>query len=201
MKVLVTGFQPWGSETSNPSAHVARALGGHVLPVHWARATRRLKTLLRNEKPEAVVLLGLGPGRRRIELEAVALNVDHCEEAPWKRWRRPIGKGRDLARASRLPLDRLVRALRAGGIPAGISHHAGTFLCNHVFYVALESTRVPCGFIHLPPESAVPLDAQIRALRKVVDLLRSTATKTPRAGRRGSPRAGRSGAGRASRRR
>jgi pyroglutamyl-peptidase len=171
MSILLTGFEPWGSETSNPSAHVALALGGHVLPVDWTRATRRLKTLLRLERPKAVVLLGLGTGRRRIELEAVALNVDHCEDAPWTRWRRPIGKGKGLARASRLPLDRLLKVLRAEKIPAGISHHAGTFLCNHVFYVALEATRVPCGFIHLPPESAVPLDVQIAAVRKVVEVL------------------------------
>ena len=171
MNVLVTGFEPWGAETVNPSAHVARSLGGHVLPVHWSGATRRLKRLLAREKPKAVLMLGLGAGRRRLELEAVALNVDHCEEGPWKRSRRPIGKGGALALPSRLPLDRLLRLLRAAGVPAGLSHHAGTFLCNHVFYVALRATRVPCGFIHLPPESVVALDDQVKAVRRVVEAL------------------------------
>ena len=171
MNVLVAGFEPWGSETRNPSALVARRLKGHVLPVHWSRATRRLASLLTREKPKAVLLLGLASARKRIELEAVALNVDHCEDAPWRRWRRPIDAGRALALPARLPLDRLLRALRAAGLPAAISHHAGTFLCNHVFYTALRATRVPCGFVHLPSESAVPLDDQVRAVRLILDAL------------------------------
>jgi pyroglutamyl-peptidase len=69
---------------------------------------------------------------------------------------------------SRLPIDRLVRALRRARIPAAVSHHAGTFLCNHVFYVALAETRVPCGFVHLPPTSAVSLPAQIRAVDALI---------------------------------
>lgn len=184
MDVLVAGFEPWGPEKTNPSGDVARCLGGHVLPVRWPEATRRLKSLLRREKPKAIVLLGLARGRRRVELEALALNVDHCEDAPWRRWRRPIGKGGALARPSRLPLDRLLRALRSAGIPAGLSHHAGTFLCNHVFYVALSVTRVPCGFIHLPPVKALPLKEQVRAIRIVLDALRPSAG---RAGKRRRP--------------
>lgn len=171
MDVLVAGFEPWGSEKTNPSGDVARRLGGHVLPVHWSRATRRLRDLLRREKPKAVVLLGLASARRRVEIEAVALNVDHCEDGPWRRRRRPIAPGGALARPSRLPLDRLLRALRGAGIPAGISHHAGTFLCNHVFYIALSLTRVPCGFIHLPPVEAIALEDQMRAIRTVVEAL------------------------------
>jgi len=182
--VLVTGFAPWGSNRSNPSGQVARKLGGHVLPVHWSRASRRLQTLLRREKPKAILLLGLGSGRRRIELEAVALNVDHCEASAWRRRRRPIRKGGALALPSRLPLDRLLRALRSAGIPAGLSHHAGTFLCNHVFYLALSETRVPCGFIHLPPTKVLALEDQVRAVGSVLDVLRG---RRSGAGKRSRP--------------
>lgn len=172
MDVLVAGFAPWGSTRSNPSGQVARKLGGHVLPVHWSGASRRLQVLLRREKPKAILLLGLGSGRRRIELEAVALNVDHCEDPAWRRRRRPIRRGGALALPSRLPLDRLLAVLRSAGIPAGLSHHAGTFLCNHVFYLALRETRVPCGFIHLPPTDVLALKDQLRAVEKVLEVLR-----------------------------
>jgi pyroglutamyl-peptidase len=162
-QILLTGFEPWGDHAGNPSGDVALALGGEVLPVAWSAAERKLRRLLGERKPDAVVMLGLAEGRRRVEVEAVALNVDHHEAKPWRRWRKPIGKGRALALPSRLPVDRLVRALRRARIPAAVSHHAGTFLCNHVFYVALSETRVPCGSVHLPPTSALPLPEQVRA--------------------------------------
>ena len=170
MNVLVTGFEPWGSERRNPSGEVAAALGGHVLPVDYARSERALRALIRRHRPGAILMLGLASKRRRLGLEAVALNVDHCESGAQKRWRKTIGKGA-LALESRLPLDRIHRLLKRARIPVEISHHAGTFICNHVFYVALASTRVPCGFVHVPPFKAVPFRAQLRAATLIVDAL------------------------------
>lgn len=167
MKILVTGFEPWGAVRRNPSGEIARALGGYVLPVRYDRAARALLGLLRRVRPEGILLLGLAERRDRIALEAVALNVDHCDEGPWRRWRRPIGKG-PFVLPSRLPLDRLYRRLRRARVPVAVSYHAGTFSCNHVFYLALSRTRVPCGFVHVPPVRAVPLETQLRAVRLIL---------------------------------
>jgi pyroglutamyl-peptidase len=171
VKVLLTGFMPWGTWRRNPSGDVALALGGHALPVDYAAADRALRRLLRKEKPDAILLLGLASGRRTISLETLALNVDHCEDRGYRRWRRPIGKG-PLVLPTRLPVDRLHRLLKRAGIPVRMSHHAGTFICNHVFYVALASTRVPCGFVHVPPFSAVSQARQMRAVRLILEALR-----------------------------
>ena len=170
MSVLITGFQPWGKERRNPSGEVASALGGHVLPVDFAEAVRALLRLIRTERPRAIVMLGLAPGRKSIALEAVALNVDHCEERGYRRWRRPIGKG-PFVLETRLPIDRLHRRLKESRFPVRISYHAGTFLCNHVFYVALAATRVPCGFVHVPPFKAMPRARQVRAVRRILESL------------------------------
>lgn len=170
MRVLVTGFKPWGKQRVNPSGEVARALGGRVLPVDYRAADRELRRLIREERPGAIVMLGLAPGRRTIALEALALNVDHCEDPHHRRWRRRIGKG-PLVLPTRLPIDRLHRVLRGARIPVRISHHAGTFICNHVFYVALAATRVPCGFVHVPPFRAIPRARQIEAVRRVLEAL------------------------------
>lgn len=169
MSILLAGFEPWGRHRRNPSGDVARALGGHVLPVHYGEAGRRIVHLIRRTRPEAVVLLGLAESRKRIALEALALNVDHCEARPWTRWRRPIRKGGPLVRPTRLPVDRLHALLRRRRIPVTLSHHAGTFICNHVFYMALSACRVPCGFVHLPPVSRVPLRTQMRAVRLILE--------------------------------
>ncbi len=160
----MTGFEPWGRERRNPSGEVARALGGRVLPVPYDRAGRALLELVRATRPRAIVMLGLAPGRKKIGLEAVAMNVDHCEERPWRRWRRPIVRGGPFTLETRLPIGAIHRRLRRARIPAAISYHAGTFACNHVFYLALAKTRVPCGFVHVPPVRAIPLRRQIRAV-------------------------------------
>lgn len=167
MTVLVTGFEPWDKERRNPSGEVAAALGGHVLPVDYRRADREIRRLIRRYRPSAILMLGLASKRKRLSLEEVALNVDHCEEGRWKRWRKRIGKG-PLALASRLPIDRLYAALRRSRVPVSVSHHAGTFICNHVFYAALAATRVPCGFVHVPPFKAVGFSTQLRAARLIV---------------------------------
>ena len=66
-----------------------------------------------------------------------------------------------VAYRSSLPVDAIVEALRARGIPAAASRDAGGFLCNHVFYVLMralaERTGVRGGFVHVPllPEQAL----------------------------------------------
>ena len=149
---------------------MAQRLGGHVLPVNYAKAGKEIRRLLARTRPHAVVMLGLAERRRTLSLEAVALNVDHSEEKRNRRWRKPIGAG-PWVRESGLPLDRLYRLLRRARIPANISYHAGTFICNHVFYRALENCRVPCGFIHVPPTRWVSLRCQMRAVRLVMEAI------------------------------
>jgi pyroglutamyl-peptidase len=138
--------------------------------VDYARAGRAIRALIRRHRPSAILMFGLAPKRKRLGLEAVALNVDHSETGRRRRWRKTIGKGA-LALEARLPLDRLHARLRRARIPVEISHHAGTFICNHVFYVALATTRVPCGFVHVPPFREVPFRAQLRAATLIVEAL------------------------------
>ncbi len=170
MNILLTGFESWGMNPRNPSGEVALALGGEVLPVRFDAAGNAILRLIRQRKPAAIVMLGLAVNRRTIGLEAVALNVDHHEERRECRWRRRITAG-PLALPTRLPIDVLYRRLKRARIPVSISHHAGTFICNHIFYLALRHSRVPCGFIHLPLLSVLPLRKQLRAIEMVVAAL------------------------------
>jgi pyroglutamyl-peptidase len=193
VRVLLTGFKPWGKQRRNPSGELARALGGHLLPVNYAAAGRALKALIR-QRPDAILMLGLAPGRKSIGLEALALNVDHCEDGSHRRWRRRISKG-PLALPTRLPLDLLHRRLSRARIPVRLSHHAGTFICNHVFYVALAASDVPCGFVHVPPFKAMPAARQMRAVKLILETLGKgrSRTSTPSAPRRAPSRRGSAG--------
>jgi pyroglutamyl-peptidase len=167
--VLITGFVPWGTNDVNPSGEIARELGGHLLPVDFNRAPRELRRLIRTSRPQAVLMMGLAPGRKTIALEAVALNVEHHDEqGKDRRWLRRIRRGAPMALPSRLPLDRIHDRLRRAGIPVSISHHAGTFVCNRVFYEGLSACKVPCGFVHVPPFTAMSQSRQIRAIRAIL---------------------------------
>src|SRR5207237_9298883 len=113
VNILITGFAPWAGHRVNPSGEIATALGGHVLPVDFDGAARELRRLIAQERPHAVLMMGLAAGRKRISLEAVALNIDHNDEAgKQRRWRRAIRRRGPLALPSRLPLDRIHALLK-----------------------------------------------------------------------------------------
>ncbi len=47
-------------------------------------------------------------------------------------------------------------AARSAGVPAARSRNAGTYLCNYIYWRALEAARTPAGprivaFVHVPP--------------------------------------------------
>ena len=173
-RVLVTGFEPFGEHATNPSQLVAEALDGVVLPVAYERAADALRAAIDERKPDLVVCLGLANERTSISVERWAHNLDEAATVDNEGVAgsgRAIEAGGPLARASTLPVDEIVAALHAEEIPAEISRDAGGYLCNHVFYRLM--TALPAGarggFIHVPPLDAVPLDAQIRAVRIAVE--------------------------------
>lgn len=166
--VLVTGFEPFGPHASNPSEALAKAVDGRevggcavrgvVLPVHHAEAGRRVERLLDELDPAAVLHLGLASGRARIGVERVAVNVMDYElpdAAGFRAAGQPCAPGGPAAYFSTLPLDAVLAALAAEGIPAYVSHTAGTYLCNQTMYTTLHALArrgrpVPAGFVHVP---------------------------------------------------
>jgi pyroglutamyl-peptidase len=169
VRILLTGFAPWGEHRENPSGVLAEALGGHVLPVAFDGAARQLRRLIRRERPEALLMMGLAPARKKISLEALALNLEHHDEKGKDyRWLRTIRKGAPLALRSTLPLGPLCRRLERAGVPVAISHHAGTYVCNRVFYEGLSLFRGPCGFVHVPPFRRMSRSRQIGAIRTIL---------------------------------
>lgn len=170
MRILLTGFEPFGAVKSNPSEFVVRKIaecardGGddliaEILPTEFSAAGRKIRRLIRALRPDAVICLGVAASRQKICLERIALNMDDealPDNAGLVRSGRPIVRDGPLAYQSTLPLKRMQQALAKAGIPAAISHHAGTYVCNHVFYMARHETErmnrgTLCGLLHLPP--------------------------------------------------
>ena len=201
MRILLTGFQTWGDVPANPTEELVRSLESPevealILPVSYGRAGEVVRAAIRRGRPDAVISLGLAPRSASIRVEAVALNVAHSEtpdvdgSSPWDE---PIDPEGPLAYRTTLPVREIVEALRDEGIPARLSHHAGTFLCNYVAYVALRELdrlglEVPAGFIHVPYSSEIaskiprevpslPMRTLRRAVEIAIELTRSAATR------------------------
>lgn len=193
--MLVTGFEPFGGETINPSAKIARNLHGHVvaghrvmgglLPCVFGEAGAEMKRLVRAAKPVLVIALGQAGGRTQITPERVAINVDDAripDNAGEQPVDRAIVRGGPAAYWSTLPIKAIAAALGARGIPAAVSQTAGTFVCNHVFYGLMRALRgrrgTRGGFIHVPylPEQArdgaasLPLETMVEAIEVAIEV-------------------------------
>jgi len=171
--LLLTGFEPFGGETVNPSWQVAQALAGQriggarvlalQLPCVFGRALHALDEALASTPPALVLALGQARGRCDFSIERVAINVDDAriaDNAGEQPIDEPVIAGAPAAYFSTLPIKAMVAALRSAGLPASVSQTAGTFVCNHVFFGLMHALQsrpgVRGGFMHLPllPEQA-----------------------------------------------
>ena len=191
-KVLLTGFEPFGKATLNPSAEIVKHINGDnivtaILPVAYAQSAERLLGLIAEHNPEVVICLGQAEGRKEITPERVAINLDDARladnEGVLRNDVKILNDGPD-AYFSTLPVKEIVEAIKAAGVPAAISLSAGAFLCNHVFYVAqnkFAGTKVRSGFVHVPlmDEQAgefpglptMPLEQMVKAVRAMLEVL------------------------------
>ena len=199
-RILLTGFDPFDGETVNPSWEAVRALhgrrvGGHLvvtrqLPTEFAASLRLLKTAMRELKPAIVLGVGQAGGRPQLSLERVAINLQDAripDNASAQPIDEPVIAGAPAAYFSTLPLKSMLAALHDAGLPAEISHSAGTYVCNHIAYamlhLAAKRRGVHAGFIHIPylPAQAASLRgaasmAQAEVERGLLIALRTAAT-------------------------
>ena len=191
-KVLLTGFEPFGKATLNPSGEIVKQISGDnivtaILPVAYAQSAEALLTLIEQHNPDVVISLGQAEGRTHVSPERIAINLDDARLADNEGVIRndvPIVVGGPVAYESTLPIKEFVKAVNDAGVPAAISLSAGAFLCNHIFYVAqdhFKGTKVRSGFVHVPlmDEQAgefpglptMPLDQMVKAVRTMLEVL------------------------------
>lgn len=170
MKVLVTGFEPFGGDAVNSSADAVAALAASwagpdelvtaVLPVAFDQVRSvggPLLRLLDEHAPDVVVAVGLADGVTQVRIERVAINLmdaripDNDGDRPVDA---PVADGGPAARFATLPVKAAAAAVREAGIPAGVSYSAGTYVCNAGFYAVQHALAgrpgVLSGFVHVP---------------------------------------------------
>ncbi|MFZ6691274.1 pyroglutamyl-peptidase I [Undibacterium sp. SXout20W] len=167
-KILLTGFSPFAAETTNPSWDAVVALDGAIvdgaiivslqLPCEFDRSLQVLEQAIQQHQPELVLSLGQAGGRVDVTVERVAINVNDAR-IPDNAGQQPIDTAviehGPVGYFSSLPIKAIVEALHEQGIPASVSHTAGTYVCNHVFYGLMHllpqyPTVKRAGFVHVP---------------------------------------------------
>lgn len=173
VKLLVSGFEPFGGESLNPSKVLVEGLGatrGNIddvagvelhtvlLPVVRVVADELMIATIDELSPSHVLMFGEAGGRADITPERVAINVDDYRIAD-NAGAQPRGEAivddGPVGYFSTLPIHAMVAALNAQGLAASVSNSAGTYLCNRVFYRTMHHLAIgmPCmraGFVHLP---------------------------------------------------
>jgi len=168
--ILITGFGPFPGAAFNPTEPLAVELArrrhpafanvrrvAHVFRVSYEAVDRDLPALIAHEKPQAFVMFGLAGRTKHVRIETRARNVltrlvpDADGQIPVAA---SIVPGAPVALSLRAPTHRLLMAARATGVPAALSHDAGSYLCNYLCWRAAEAGRGGgprlIAFVHVP---------------------------------------------------
>lgn len=174
MKILVTGFDPFGGEKINPALEAVRGLADTIngaeirkleIPTVFGKSAEVVKDAIKVFQPDYVLNIGQAGGRFAISPERVAINVDDARIAD-NEGNQPIDvaikEDGDAAYFTQLPVKAMVTAIKKAGIPGAVSNTAGTFVCNHIMYqvqymIHKDFPEIKGGFIHVPyiPEQVV----------------------------------------------
>lgn len=167
MKVLVTGFDPFGGESINPSWEAVKSIKNTIagaeiiklqLPTVAYKSISQLHNTMVELNPDIVISVGQAGGRAGVTPERVAINITDAK-IPDNEGNQPIDEvifeDGDTAYFSNLPVKAMVQAIRDAGFPSSLSNTAGTYICNHVmygilYYVQKEFPSTRGGFIHVP---------------------------------------------------
>lgn len=189
MKILVTGFDPFGGEKVNPALEAVKSLPSeiHGAEIHWVeiptvfyRSAEVLEAEIVRFQPDAVLCIGQAGGRASLTPERVAINQDDAR-IPDNQGNQPIDTpirlDGEVAYFSTLPIKAMVQAIKEEGLPATVSNTAGTFVCNHLMYQALyladkKFPNMRAGFMHIPYMTEQVINKPNTASMSLTDIVR-----------------------------
>lgn len=174
MKILVTGFDPFGGDKINPAIEAVKRLPAEIngaeiikleIPTVFNKSAEVVKKAIEKEKPDYVLNVGQAGGRFGLTPERVAININDGripDNEVYQPLGEPIHEDGETAYFTQLPIKAEAKAIRDAGLPASVSNTAGTYVCNHIMYQVQymrdkEFPNIKAGFIHIPflPEQVV----------------------------------------------
>lgn len=167
MKVLITGFDPFGGESINPAWEAVKSMKDNVdgieviklqIPTVFKKSAEKLFAGIEEHKPDAVICIGQAGGRYDISVERVAINMDDGripDNEGYQPIDTPVYEDGENAYFATLPIKGIVEEIKLAKIPASVSNTAGTYVCNHImysllYYISKNNLNIKGGFIHVP---------------------------------------------------
>ena len=190
MKVLLTGFEPFGKYKENSSWAVAEKVAacgvvdaeviGMRLPVSFAGVGTALRKAVEKYSPNVVIMLGQAAGIDYIKLERIAINMMDATIADNNGYipdEEPIYADGTVALFTNVDIKKLCRAVEELGIPAKVSNSSGLYVCNRTYYEALrlcnERPGIKALFVHLPLYEGQPSAAEGQPTMPLDDMLKA----------------------------
>lgn len=198
MKILVTGFDPFGGEKINPAIESVKKLPDSIkgaslikleIPTICHRSLAVIEEAIVKHNPDVILSIGQAGGRVDITVERIGINIDDCripDNAGQQLIDEPVYPDGPAAYFVNLPIKAMVKNIQDRMIPASVSNTAGTFVCNHVTYGVrhMIETKYPgkrSGFIHIPflPQQVIdkknmpsmPLETIVEAITAAIEAI------------------------------
>lgn len=188
MKILVTGFDPFGGEPTNPAIESVKRIDDEIegaeiikleIPTVFHKAADVVEEKIKEVKPDVVLSIGQAGGRYGITVERVAINEDDARIED-NEGNQPIDvKIREdgaPAYFATLPIKAMVEEIKKENLPASVSNSAGTFVCNHIMYqdlyLAEKYGDIKAGFIHVPFLTEQVVDKKDTASMSLEDIVK-----------------------------
>ncbi|KRM84510.1 pyroglutamyl-peptidase I [Liquorilactobacillus vini] len=167
MKLLLTGFDPFGKDKINPAIEAVKKVPDEIsglqiakleIPTVFFKSAEKIHKAILSEKPDFILNIGQAGGRYGITPERVAINFDDAR-IPDNEGQQPkeelIHDDGENAYFTQLPVKEMSKAIKEEQIPSYVSTTAGAFVCNHVMYqvqymIHREFPNIKGGFMHIP---------------------------------------------------
>ena len=193
-KLLITGFDPFGGESVNPSWEAVKLLPEKIgafqvtklqIPTKYSVAAQTVLAVAEKLQPDVILCVGQAGGRDSITPEVVGINLREAsiaDNAGVLAQNEPVIEGAPAAYFATLPVRKMMAAVQAADIKCKLSYSAGAFVCNDTLYTLLHhfnGTQVQVGFVHVPflPSQAketvpsMPLETIADALKIAIEAI------------------------------
>lgn len=199
MKILITGFEPFGSNNENSSWVVANKVATQntfgidialeLMPVSFKSVAKTLRTAVTRHNPDLLIMLGQAGSSDKVRLERIAINMMDARNADNDGFipdEAPINTETPVALFTNTDIKQLYNAIVEQSIPVKISNSCGLYVCNRIYYEALmlcnEINKMKAIFVHLPlydgqrdaneNQHTLPLDKMEKAINVIINKLR-----------------------------
>ena len=193
MKILITGFKPFNKDKINPTSMIIKEFNDLniktlELDVVYNLDAKKIIDAIKEYNPNLVLMMGLAGGRKKVMIEYFALNMQSAiisDNSDLIKNHNIIDKNAPLAYATNIDVVKLKEDVNDDNFD--ISYHAGTFVCNDVYFQVLDfiyknNLNIKCGFIHVPyikeqvlEKPIIPyLDYSVenKIILKIIDMLK-----------------------------